>query len=336
MKKESKNQRRLPARKLMLSYLIVIMAMSLIFSSVFYITSLHELDKRPIADLKNTQLQDPDHELDEWIGRRSDDGRINLGIHLITLNLSALVIGGALSYWLARRTLRPIEKSLNEQDQFIADASHELRTPITSALLSNEVALKNSKLTLAGAKSTIEGNIKDMQELKRLSDELLSESGEGQKNVRISEVDIQKIVNDAIDTIAAISHTHATVIHNQVTAHITKTDAERLRKILVILLENAIKYSPPSSTVIVSSKQVKSGVEVTVKDHGMGIHKTDLESIFDRFYRADHSRSKTVGYGLGLSIAKKLVGEIGGTITASSTINVGSEFTVKLPYSPRP
>jgi signal transduction histidine kinase len=309
------------------------MAMSLIFSSVFYITSLHELNKRPIADIKSTQIKDPDHALDEWIGRRSSDGRIALGIHLITLNLGALIIGGALSYWLARRTLRPIEKSLNEQDQFIADASHELRTPITSALLSNEVALKNKKLTLAHAKATIEGNIKDMQELKRLSDELLSESGESQKNITISEVDIQKTVNDAIDTVAAISHTHATIIRSEVTPYVTNTDAERLRKILVILLENAIKYSPPSSTVVVSSKQVKSGIEITVSDHGMGIDKTDLESIFDRFYRADRSRGKTIGYGLGLSIAKKLVREIGGTITVTSTLNVGSEFTIKLPHT---
>lgn len=331
MKKASKGKRRLHARRLALSYLIVIMAMSVIFSSVFYITSVRELDKRPVGNTKGAQLQDSDRELDEWIGQRSDEGKTNLSIHLITLNIGALVAGGALSYWLARRTLQPIEKALQEQDQFIADASHELRTPITSALLSNEIALKNHKLTLADAKTVIEGNIKDMQELKQLSDELLYESGEGQKLVKLSDTDIYKTVQDAINSVATIANEGKTIIQNGTDTTIVKTDTERLRKILVILIENAVKYSPSKSVVTISSRHLKSSTEISVSDHGIGIDKVALDIIFDRFYRADPARSKTIGYGLGLSIAKKLLGEIGATIRVKSRVNVGSEFIISLP-----
>lgn len=324
-------RRRLPAGKLMLSYLTVIMAMSLIFSTVFYITSVHELDKRPSSDITASQPKDSDRVLDEWIGHRSDAGRASLGVHLMTLNLSALVIGGALSYWLARRTLRPIEKALQEQDQFIADASHELRTPITSALLSNEIALKNQHLTLTGAKRVLEDNIKDMQELKQLSDQLLYESGESEKSVSLSHIHVHHLVQDAIKNVTIIADKQKMTIDNTVEDIVINTDAERLKKVLVILIENAVKYSPTESVVTISSKQLKYSTDIIVSDHGIGIDKADLDTIFDRFYRSDHSRTKTTGYGLGLSIAKKLLKEMDATIKVKSHLDVGSDFIVSLP-----
>ena len=334
MKKDQKDTlRRLPAGKLVFSYLVIIMTMSIIFSSVFYITSAHELDKRPVGDLSISQPKDPDHELDEWIGRRSDDGKQNLGMRLITLNIVALVLGGALSYWLARRTLRPIEKALNEQDQFIADASHDLRTPITSALLSNEIALKDHNLTLDKARAVIKGNVSDMNELKQLSDELLREADNGSKTIKLETVDAHAITQEAIQRLEAIAGKRKTTINNETMVFALTTDAMRLRKVLMMLIENAIKYSPMQSVVAVTSRRNRSNFDITVSDEGTGIDAADLKNIFKRFYRADRSRSQTAGYGLGLSIAKKLVLEIGGEISVKSTIGKGSQFTVTLPVS---
>lgn len=332
MKKiEKGSSRRLPARKLIISYLTIIMTMSIVFSSVFYVTSVNELDRRPVADGTVSKLQDPDHILDEWIGRRSDDNKYNLGVRLITLNIGALAIGGVLSYWLARRTLRPIEKALDEQDQFVADASHELRTPITSALLSNEIALKNSNLTLAAAKVVIEGNIKDMQELKQLSDELLRESDGELNKVKRTSVETHAVIDEAIYALQSIANRQNIIIKNETSTSLVMTDADRLRKVLVILIENAIKYSAQQSTVTVTSQKNKATLDITVADQGVGIDTTDLEYIFNRFYRADRSRSQTNGYGLGLSIAKKLLTEIGGEMSVTSALNIGSAFTVTLP-----
>ncbi|MEP6710197.1 MAG: ATP-binding protein, partial [Candidatus Saccharibacteria bacterium] len=114
---------------------------------------------------------------------------------------------------------------------------------------------------------------------------------------------------------------------------IIRTDVERLQKILVILIENAVKYSPPDSSVVVATRLTGSGTDVTVSDQGVGIDKTDIVNIFDRFYRADNSRSETIGYGLGLSIVKKILSEINATISVKSTIHRGSQFTVSLPNS---
>jgi len=332
MKKTNKNGlRRLPAQKLMLSYLSVIMVMSIIFSIVLYATSVHEFDKTPVGDIKGTQLQDPDHVLDEWIGRRSADGKANVAIRLIALNIGTLLVGGALSYVLARRTLRPIEKSLDEQDQFIADASHELRTPITSALLSNEIALKNNALTLAGAKSVIEGNVQDMKELKKLSDELLYEPHGGQKTAVLDEVDIRSVVDTAAMSLSVVARQQGSTIKNLTTSLTVTTDAEKLQKVLIILIENALKYSAKESIVTITSKVSNVDVEIIVSDQGIGIDAADLSHIFHRFYRADHSRTGVVGHGLGLSIAQKYGTDIGAVISVKSSINIGSEFTIKLP-----
>jgi len=331
MKKSHKNGlRRLPAGKLMLSYLSVIMVMSIMFSLVLYATSVHEFDKPPTGDLKGAQLQDPDHVFDEWIGRRSADGKASLAIRLIALNVGTLLVGGALSYVLARRTLRPIEKSLDEQDQFVADASHELRTPITSALLSNEIALKNKGLTLADAKAIIEGNVQDMQELKKLSDELLYEPHGGQMTVALAEVDIRKVVDDAARSLGVVAHQQGSTINNEATSLTVTTDVEKLQKVLIILIENALKYSAKGSTVTIASKSSSTDIEIIVSDQGVGIDASDLSQIFRRFYRADHSRSGVVGHGLGLSIAQKYAADMGAVISVKSSINVGSEFTIKL------
>jgi len=329
--KNISNTRRLPAGRLMFSYLAVIMAMSIIFSTVFYVTSVHELDKRPSSDIGISQPKDADHELDEWIGRRSDDSKGTLAIRLVTLNLVALFVGTFFSYWLSRRTLRPIEKALDEQDQFIADASHELRTPITSALLSNEVALKNKKLTLLQAKEIIEGNVKDMQELKELSDELLLQSHSVDETVEYSEVNLKKVTEEAVTQVSNAAKNKTITINNKIASTTLKTDASRLQKVLVIVIDNAIKYSNKQTTITLTSKTNKQDIEISIQDQGIGIAKADIANIFDRFYRADTSRTKTTGYGLGLSIAKRILNEINGTITVTSTPDVGSTFSVKVP-----
>lgn len=319
---------RLPLRKLMISYLIVIMGMSIIFSSVFYITSAHELDRRPVGDIKSSSLQDPDHELDEWLGRRSDNGKDNLSMHLIILNVSALIVGSVLSYILARWTLRPIEQVLQQQEQFIANASHELRTPITSALLNNEVALRNKNLTIVSARSALQDNVRDMQELKQLSDDLLVDSSHNTRKTDISKFDVSEISAIAILKLSTLAHRKNTTIMDETTALIIKSDADKLQRILLILIENAVKYSPSGSMIRVISRQSRFVKEISIIDNGIGIQESDLKNIFNRFYRADSSRTEVVGYGLGLSIAKELIDDIGAKIKVRSSIDEGTTFTI--------
>lgn len=295
--------RRLPARRLVVSYVLIIVTMSLIFSLVFYAAS-------------SKMTNDPDH---------------SLGAGLVILNIVVLCIGIMLSYLLARITLRPIEKTLDEQDRYIADASHELRTPLASTLLSNEVALKNSGLTLLQARAIIEGNIKDMQQLRSLSDALLQESENQSSALKLTTVNIHEIVQEAIEQLVVIASAKETTIKNDTTAMWLTTDPDALRKALVILIENAIKYSPEKSMITVTGRRSQSTSAIIVTDQGAGINTDDLGNIFDRFYRTDHSRAQVAGYGLGLSIAKKLLEKIDGKMSVESTVGTGSEFTIVLP-----
>jgi len=261
----------------------------------------------------------------------TNDPDHSLGAGLVILNIVVLCIGIMLSYLLARITLRPIEKTLDEQDRYIADASHELRTPLASTLLSNEVALKNSGLTLLQARAIIEGNIKDMQQLRSLSDALLQESENQSSALKLTTVNIHEIVQEAIEQLVVIASAKETTIKNDTTAMWLTTDPDALRKALVILIENAIKYSPEKSMITVTGRRSQSTSAIIVTDQGAGINTDDLGNIFDRFYRTDHSRAQVAGYGLGLSIAKKLLEKIDGKMSVESTVGTGSEFTIVLP-----
>jgi signal transduction histidine kinase len=108
---------------------------------------------------------------------------------------------------------------------------------------------------------------------------------------------------------------------------------DSLTELMIILLDNAIKYSPNRSTITISSEKIDNAISFSVEDEGIGINQEDLSHIFDRFYRVDKSRSKekVFGFGLGLSIAKKIVDLHNGNISVQSTKNKGSVFTVKLP-----
>ena len=110
-------------------------------------------------------------------------------------------------------------------------------------------------------------------------------------------------------------------------------EPESLTDVLTILIDNAIKYSPEKSTIVIESAVQDKTVELMVKDQGIGIREADKDHVFDRFYRADTSRSKlnVEGYGLGLSIAKRLIELQHGTVSVTSIVGKGSTFTIKLP-----
>ncbi|HEY8992412.1 MAG TPA: HAMP domain-containing sensor histidine kinase [Candidatus Microsaccharimonas sp.] len=323
--------RRLSSRTLTLTFLAIIMTMSIIFSAVLYATSVHELEKRPSGDITATQPKDADRALDDWIGRRSDDSKAALAQHLIVLNIITLVLGAIVSYLLARTALRPIERALNEQDRFISDASHELRTPITAALLSNEVALKNHSLTLAQAKAVLAENVSDIQELKRLSDELLDQTNADRIHDTLHDVQLQKLVHDVVAKNEKMAHEKGIIITEKSDDIAIKTYPKTITKVLTVLIDNAIKYSADASTIVIEATDHDDDFMLRVKDEGIGISQSDQAHIFDRFYRSDASRTEHDGYGLGLSIASGLVKQMKGSITVTSKLGHGSEFIVRIP-----
>ncbi len=260
-----------------------------------------------------------------------------IAFQLGVLNLIIIVTSGGLSYFLAGKTLRPIKEMLDEQYRFVSDSSHELRTPITSLKTAIEVSLKDKSLNKEDLEKVLIDNLSDVERLSSLSENLLRLAQYDQKKpvIGTSTVNLHDTVNQTILNLKHIFRVKNIRVLNSVKNLNLKTSEKKLREILGIILENACKYSPKNSKVKITSKVQGKSILVSVTDQGMGIKSKDLPYIFDRFYRTDDARStqNTSGYGLGLSIAKKLATQINAEIIVTSTPKIGSTFVIKLPIS---
>ncbi len=322
-------------------YLIAIMSVSIIFSTVIYKVVTSEL----LTLERNQRFR---------IERRFQDNKLFLDdnsmfplppntellvdtshrvlFRLTIINVVIFIVSGVVGYILAGRTLKPIADMVDEQNRFITDASHELRTPLTSLRSGFEVFLRNRKATLPLAKTLVIESIDEVNKLDRLSSALLNLAyyQKPDDTFITKKVNLDEVINTAIKKTAAMATNKKIKVSYSKKSVFIKGDGDRLRELFVILLDNAIKYSPPKNDIIL--KVVKKGGKVTVLviDHGIGIEKKDIPHIFDRFYRADHARTKSDsnGFGLGLSIAKKIVEQHKGSITVESTLNKGSEFNI--------
>jgi len=329
--------------RLAASYLLIIMVMSLSFTIVSYNTSSRALGRQipphmsaegERRDVMVSSEFGTSTRLNDFLKQRIDEGRHALLMRFIFANLMVLVAGAVLSYYLARRTLQPIEDSMEAQAQFISDASHELRTPLTAMQTTNEVALRNKKLTLSGAREVLGENVEEVAKLKSLTDALLKLARQDATDEAPHEpVSLQDITNDAMNWVMPTALARNIAIEDSSQPVMVMADRQALAQAVVVLLDNAIKYSPEGSKVYVSASKKSKQAILSVRDEGPGIRPYDLRKIFDRFYRADQSRSTqhVSGHGIGLALAKKIVEQHGGDISATSVKGKGSSFTIKLP-----
>jgi signal transduction histidine kinase len=279
--------------------------------------------------LENTPLSTTDIEVE--FKKRAAIIRSELQHELLALNIGALVVGSMLSLYLARRTLRPIEAAMEAQSRFASDASHELRTPLTIMLAENEEGL-----TIRGlqpqARELIKSNLEEIARLRELSDGLL-QLARSDKTSDPRPIWADEIGTEAINRIFKVAQTKRIVIDDLWPRIQIIGDAQTLTQATLILLDNAIKYSQPRTTIHLEATPTNKHIQLRVRDEGIGIAKQSLPHIFDRLYRADQSRAKhhASGYGLGLSIAQKLITQQGGTLQVDSALGQGSTFIITLP-----
>lgn len=326
--------------KLTSLYLIIIMSISLLFSVGFYKVSSDEIvrgiRRQPISVRNIIQTRNADV-LNEIIDNQNDAiliAKARLQASLLLINLFILVGGGMLSYYLARRTLKPIEDIHEAQSRFTADASHELRTPIAAMRLENELSLTDEKLTIKKAKEQLKSNIEELDKLTSLSENLLKLARLDNDNVEKNTIKVEEIVSQAQSrTEGAIKLKKQTLKLKKIDKGYINANSESLVEALVTLLDNAVKYSPEKSEISLSVVRNKANIDFSVKDTGIGISEEDQKLVFDRFYRADNSRQKNdvSGYGIGLSIAKSVAEIHGGCIKVKSKLNKGSTFTITIP-----
>lgn len=328
--------------KLTASYLAIIMAVSLSFSVVIYQLNYSEINSR-LKDLQYSIVEEAPYFIpsdltqpfftgpDSPLIIQSQQAAAQMLLSLVYINLVILAAGGLGSYFLARRTLQPIEEAHEAQSRFTSDASHELRTPLAAMKTELEVSLRDAGLTIEEARELLESNLEEVNKLIQLSEMLL----------QLSRLDHDKLERTAIDLVALVR-----TIRN---ANFTKEQAERLEvsgrkkalvfgnqaaleELAIILFDNALKYSPKDTPIEIRIAEQRGLVRMSVQNQGEPIPEEKLAHLFDRFFRADTSRThgEKGGYGLGLSIAQKIVDVHHGSIQVTSSES-GITFTVCLP-----
>lgn len=323
-------------------YLGIIMLISLFFSVNIYQLSIGEFDRGfhpptatedggPNFNMLPPRLRTQFIQQQDYIYQEAKDRVFN---RLVATNIFILVGGGALSYYLARRTLRPIEEAHAAQSRFTADASHELRTPIAAMQSEIEVTLMDPKLTLGKTKKVLVSNLEELVKLTALTEGLLKMAQLENGEMPTTEFAVSEATQAAVSRVLpAAEAKRINVLSDDNTDVKVNGDQAGLTEAIVVLLDNAIKYSPEKSEVNLKVETSKSSVLIHVIDKGMGIKPQDINHIFERFYRADSARTKseTEGYGVGLAIAKNIVELHGGQISVESQPKKGSTFTIELP-----
>jgi signal transduction histidine kinase len=324
-------------------YLVIMMAISLFFSLNVYQLSVQEFDRglrRPGGNpgigspLERLLPDDLRQQIDDEREAQYEEAKQRVITRLLLINAVILVGAGALSYYLARRTLRPIEEAHEVQSRFTADASHELRTPIAAMQTEIEVALMNPHLTLDQTKRQLRSNLEELDKLTRLSEGLLRLARMENGDLLKDKVNVLTILQRAVDRVLSAAEAKRILISLPKGADaVVVGDEDSLVEALVTVLDNAIKYSNEKTKVVVTITKERRHVVLHITDQGIGIKATELPHIFDRFYRADTARSKQSvhGYGLGLAIAKNIIDAHNGTISAVSKRGKGTTFTVILP-----
>jgi heavy metal sensor kinase len=231
-----------------------------------------------------------------------------------------------------------IEAAFLRITQFTADASHELRTPISLVRTEAELALRRSRGE-SEYREALRHILLEAERTTSLIEQLLSlaRADSGRETLNLQPVDLPEILREVVEGWRQV----ATVRNLQLTASIEERelsvlgDEPALRRVVDILLDNAFKYTPSPGTVSLSLEQKGENAVITVQDSGVGIAEDEQDKIFERFYRVDKARSRALGgAGLGLAIARWIVSQHRGVVVVESTMGKGSTFRIELPLAP--
>ncbi len=254
--------------------------------------------------------------------------------HLLLVGLVCSLLSFFASFFLAKHTIKPIQASLEQQNNFVSDASHELRTPIT-IIQTNLDIIKGAPPheTIADNEKWL-NNIQDettcMTELIN-SLLFLARADANQQLMEKEYFPLNPTILDAIHPFEVIAKRNNITLTTDMNGQVTALgDSIRLKQVLTILIDNAIRHTPKHGSVVAGCHTKDDAIYITVTDTGEGIAKEHQHKIFDRFYQVDESRHKG-GSGLGLSIAQWIIEQHGGMIGVKSTVGKGTTFTIKLP-----
>lgn len=327
--------------KLTAWYLIILMAISITFSVVIYQLNYREVSFR-LENLQHSIIDtfDTVAPLNSYYNSFSTGGDSPLLsesrkasnqmiLSLVYINIVVFLAGGLGAFFLARRTLRPIAEAHEAQSRFTSDASHELRTPLAAMKTELEVNLRDPKLEIGEARELLESNLEEVEKLIQLSEMLLHLSRLDHNKLEVTTVNLSTLLDEIMKRYAAHKKRFTITARKKAT---TLANEAAINELMVVLIDNALKYSPDGSNIAIRIFEQRGRVGFAITNTSATIPEKELPKLFDRFYRADTSRTNGSknGYGLGLSIAQKIIAVHHGELTVSSAHEI-TTFTFYLP-----
>ena len=238
------------------------------------------------------------------------------------------------SRFFANRSIRPVKEAFDKQKQFIADASHELKTPLAIINTNTDVLLSNPEDTIHNQAKWLHYIKSETERMARLTSDLLylTQMDDSKTNMIFTRFNISDAVENIMLTMEAVIFEKNVSLDYEIEPELTvHGNIEQIKQVVMILLDNAVKYTNPKGSMSISLKKQHNEVILSVTNTGEGIAPEHLTRIFDRFYRTDSSRArKQGGYGLGLAIAKSIIEQHKGRIYAKSVVGESTTFYVHL------
>ena len=310
--------------KLTVLYIGIIAVILIVFS----LTLFYSLSKNIHDNFEDDNSNDQTQTL--LITKTTDQ----LQTTIFFVDLIILFVSSGLSYFLAGKTLKPIQKAMEKQKQFTADASHELRTPLAVMQTNLEVALREKEWNKEKERALIASAIDEVKLMTKMTQDLLTLSRlESKQEVySLNRINLAQIAGQAVrkmQNIAIKNQIQLSTVYSE--AIFIKGDAEAAQQLINNILSNAIKFTPAGGSVNITVSRHDAKAIIRVQDTGIGIAKEDLTHVFERLYRADRARGQGGGTGLGLSIAQEIARKHNGAINIESEIGKGTLVTIVFP-----
>ncbi|WP_307983226.1 HAMP domain-containing sensor histidine kinase [uncultured Senegalimassilia sp.] len=272
----------------------------------------------------------------------SASGWRTLAATLAVVEVAALAVFFVISLFFSRWALRPVARAWTQQRRFVADASHDLKTPLTVILANTSIALEHSERSVASQSQWLESTQHEAEAMQGLVGDLLAlakmdeeeaAAQSGAARPAFEEVDLSDVLEGEVLQFESVAFERGVKLESQVEPGIElRGNEQRLRRLAGTLIDNACKYVDDGGAVDVSLSRSGKQAKLAARNTGAPISPEDLPHVFDRFYRADKARTGSAGgHGLGLAIARAIAEEHGGTLTVASTQAEGTVFTATLP-----
>ncbi len=321
--------------KLTLWYVVLALSLSLSFSGILFYFAHNEIKEGLDRQYNELTINEKDTvRSPRIISANLKESTQHLTADFMLLNVVVVIGASFFGYILAKRTLKPIEEAHDALNRFSMEASHELKTPLTSIRAATETVLITNDTV--NYQKTLQDNLEDINKLDRLTSYLLqvAQNGYDVPHSLNESMNIKTLIMESIKSHQTLIKKHNLKIIKDLQPLQIEANYFSLNQLVNIILDNAIKYNQKNGTIIIATKTEKAKLLIRIEDSGIGINKSDLKNIYNLFYRSKHS-SQLNGFGVGLYLAHQIVARHKGKIDIKSKVNKGTVVQVWLPLKPK-